>query len=283
MSNNKQPLVSVVMPAYNAEKYIFPAIKSVLDQTYRNLELVIVNDGSTDTTDKIVRKIKDERIRYFRLEKNMGRGYARNFSIAQCKGKYIAVCDADDINIPQRIALQVDFLEKHEAIDILSGQLLHFSDLRKPARIYHFPELPEVIKSYYDGGVMGVAHAACMLRSKCFETFKYEDEIAYNVEDFELFLRLNKRYKMASLPDTLVLYRNDLSAVSLNKIKYHKIYHEYSIYLANAKLNGIPYKRFEEWSAHIENSMQYNIYSIMAFTKLKIKQLFRHTQKQIKL
>lgn len=258
------------MPTYNTAKYIKKAIESVLNQTYYNLELIIVNDGSTDNTSELVLAINDKRIKYFELEVNKGRGFARNYAISKCSGEYIAICDADDISLPDRIKLQVQFFDNNEDIDILGTQLLHFYDKSSLRKVYHYPESPAAIERWYNKGVMGVAHASCMLRKRCFIQMKYEDKMSY-VEDFELFLRLNKYYKMASLSKCLVLYRNDLSNVTWSRIRYHSLYHDYSIYQAKCKLSGIEFIHFNEWSKSIRKNFTYLILSLIMYAKIKVK------------
>lgn len=121
-------LVSIIMPVYNSEKYIDDAIQSVLSQTYSNWELIIVNDGCTDKTVEKIKSYKDERIFLYNLDKNMGRGFARNYAIKQCRGEFVAIFDADDISLPRRLELQVKFLNYHKEISIVGGQALYFSD-----------------------------------------------------------------------------------------------------------------------------------------------------------
>lgn len=275
MSNKSELLVSIIMPTYNTGNYIGKAIESVLAQTFTGFELVIVNDGSTDNTKEIVQSFGDDRIRYFELDKNCGRGFARNYAIGKCTGQYIAICDADDISLPDRLEMQVRFLEKNQDIDIIGTQLLHFSGKSKPSKIYHFPETPDLVKDFFKKGIMGVPHASCMLRKKCLEKIKYEDSIAYNVEDFELFIRLNKFFRMACLPQALVLYRNELSEITKERIKKHELYHHYALYSANAKLNNTACDSFEHWSRTYANTWKHKKRSALTYYKVKIKQGIR--------
>lgn len=276
--NKEKSLVSVIMPTYNTGKYIREAIESVLRQSYTYFELIIVNDGSTDNTYEIVSSFTDERIRYFGLDKNRGRGYARNFAIRQCRGAYIAISDADDINLPERLRLQVDFLEANQHIAVLGAQLLHFSDQTQPRKIYQFPITPAATAKFFREGKMGVPHAACMMRRECLKKLRYEDAIAYNVEDFELFLQLNQHYRMMSLPQALVLYRNELSVVTLATIKTHELYHGYAIYSANSKMNNQAIECFETWSLQQQKRWRYHSRSLLTYCKVKVKQRLRMTK-----
>src|SRR5687768_10903867 len=102
------PLVSVIMPVFNCERYVRAAIQSILSQEYTNLELLICNDGSTDNSLKEIRKFSDKRIRLFINKNNVGSLATRNYLLTQAKGFFIAMQDADDISMPQRLSKQVD-------------------------------------------------------------------------------------------------------------------------------------------------------------------------------
>jgi len=111
----KQPLVSIVMPCYNCEKFIEDSINSVLNQSYANFELIVVDDISTDTTVDIIKKIskKDKRVKLFILDKKGGAAIARNKAIKEAKGKYVAFLDSDDLWKKEKLKKQVSFMEKN--------------------------------------------------------------------------------------------------------------------------------------------------------------------------
>ena len=113
------PLVSVVMPVFNREKFLAEAIESILSQTVTDFELIIVDDGSTDGSAEIIRAYaeRDSRIRFIQLSENTGNASARNAGIAVACGDYIAGMDSDDISLPERLQQQVEFLESHPEID----------------------------------------------------------------------------------------------------------------------------------------------------------------------
>lgn len=106
---NEQPLVSVIMPCYNGERFIAEAIESVLGQTYQNWELIIINDGSTDNSEKIIKELlnKDNRIRYIKNNKNKGIPATRNVGIKASKGEYIALLDQDDFWMKEKLKIQM--------------------------------------------------------------------------------------------------------------------------------------------------------------------------------
>ncbi|GEL10374.1 Glycosyl transferase family 2 [Flavobacterium glycines] len=108
------PLVSVVIPTFNSEKYISDTIISVQNQSYQNWEIILVDDGSTDTTRTIITTfLTDKRIQFYPLGKNSGTGVARNFGVTKAAGKYIAFLDADDLWKPEKLEKQIDFLKKN--------------------------------------------------------------------------------------------------------------------------------------------------------------------------
>lgn len=118
-----RPLVSVVMLTYQRADIVPDAIQSILNQTYTDFEFIILNDGSTDDTSKVVKKYKDSRIRYYENKTNKGIAYSRNRALSLARGKYIMIMDDDDISLPDRMQKQVNFLETHPDITVVSGQL----------------------------------------------------------------------------------------------------------------------------------------------------------------
>lgn len=106
-------LVSIIMPSYNTASYIKKTIQSVLDQTYRNWELIIVDDCSTDNTDEVVASIKDERIKYLKNEINSGAAVSRNRALREAQGRWIAFLDSDDLWMPEKLEKQITFMAKN--------------------------------------------------------------------------------------------------------------------------------------------------------------------------
>lgn len=106
-------LVSIIMPSYNTASYIAESIQSVIDQTYKDWELIIVDDFSTDKTDEVVKQFSDERIKYLKNEKNSGAAVSRNTALIEAKGKWIAFLDSDDLWMPDKLEKQIAFMEKN--------------------------------------------------------------------------------------------------------------------------------------------------------------------------
>ena len=125
------PEISVLMSVYNGEKYIQEAINSILNQTYQNFELIIVNDGSVDKTREIIEAYKEPRIVLFNLEENRGVGSALQFGLQKTQGKYIAKADADDIFHPTRLEKQKKFLDDNPDIALVEALLSTFLRMKK--------------------------------------------------------------------------------------------------------------------------------------------------------
>jgi len=203
---NISPFISVLMPAYNAEKYIGEAIESVLNQIFTDFELLIINDGSTDRTEKIILSYNDNRIRYIKNEKNIGVSATRNKGIELAKGKYCALLDADDIALPQRFKKQVDFLETHTD-HVLCGSWAYLinSKGKKTGRI-KFIDNDNLLKiSYLFSNAL--INPSVMLRTEILKKIKFRQEFLA-AGDFDLFLRIvDSGLKIANIPEFLVKYR----------------------------------------------------------------------------
>ena len=119
----QKPKVSVVMLTYQREKILPRAIDSILAQTYNDFEFIIINDGSTDNTDDIVKSYKDKRIRYYKNDKNHGIAYSRNKAADLARGEYVMIMDDDDKSLPERMERQVVFLDENENITAVAGQI----------------------------------------------------------------------------------------------------------------------------------------------------------------
>ena len=116
-----QPKVSILMTVFDEEKYILRSLNSLINQSYKKWEAIIVDDFSTDNTAKIIKKLNDKRIKYTKLQKHMGRNFAINYGLKRCSGKYISILDADDIYLKNKLEKQIDFLENNKEIKFLAS------------------------------------------------------------------------------------------------------------------------------------------------------------------
>ena len=202
----KVPVVSVIMPVYNTGKYLAAAIASVLGQTFSDFELIILNDGSTDDSETVVKNFTDPRIIYLKNERNLGLIATLNTALSQCKGEFIARMDGDDICHSERLAAQLRFLNAHPEISVCGT---FFYSLEKKSRTKKY--LPE--SSYEISAEMffrcPVAHPSVMIRSAVVKKYnlRYSEDFPY-AEDFELWTRLVMNgEKLANVPEFLLDYR----------------------------------------------------------------------------
>ena len=212
MKKINNPLVSIVMPVYNADKYLLEAIESVLAQTYTNYELVIVDDVSTDKSWDIIKKFQKKypkQIRAVKLKINTnaaGNG-GMNAVYTQLKGKYIARMDADDIADPMRIEKQVKFMEAHPKA-ILVGTQAHIIDATgKITGKKTFPTSHEAIyKQYFV--LHPILHPSVMFRKSLIPNKEYIYENKWGInDDYYTFFKFLKYGKFYNLPEALLYYR----------------------------------------------------------------------------
>ena len=197
------PMISVVMPVYNGEKYLREAIDSILNQTYTDFEFIILNDGSTDRTEEIILSYDDPRIVYVKNDKNLQIVKTLNKGIALAKGKYIARMDADDISLPERFEKQIGFMEQNLDISVCGSYLRTIGGSQQ--HLWTYPISPESIRValvFYSP----LAHPSVMIRKKFFHLKKYTIEYQ-NAEDYFLWASCMFTHKFANLPEVLLLYR----------------------------------------------------------------------------
>ena len=203
------PAVSVILPAYNCEKYIGKAIESVLRQTLSDFELIIINDGSTDATELVIQEFKDPRIVYQKNSENKGLIYSLNSAISLVKGKYIARMDADDIALPVRLQLQKDFLEQHPETGLVASTVDFIDSNNRHAGYWELDKItltPSLIK-HVMAKESCIAHPSVMGRSELFQKYRYK-EYQRNIEDYDLWLRLlNDGIMISKIETPLLLYR----------------------------------------------------------------------------
>lgn len=202
-----EPLVSVFIPVYNAEKYIAESLESILNQTYDNLEILLVDDGSTDRSVEIIKSYNDPRIRLIQNEKNMGIPYTRNVGLDHANGKYMAIMDSDDISLPDRIEKQVRFLEGNPDIDVVGTFYYKFNEKssRKIKLKYTKPEEIEIVLLFYSP----ISNPSSMVRLDTVKKHNIRYNLNYFVaQDYGFWADLTKfGGKIAVIPEFLLKYR----------------------------------------------------------------------------
>lgn len=197
------------MPVYNSSRFLKEAIESMLNQTYVNFELLLINDASTDNSEDIIKSFSDKRIIYIHQEKNLGPIVTLNKWIDSCRGKYIARMDADDISLADRIKKQVEFLEKNPNISAL-GAFVNFIDENGKKTgdwdIDRNNTSTEQIKNYLAKSNC-LAHPTMMIKADVLRKYKYNVK-QVGADDWDLWMRLiADRHIIAKLPEVLLKYR----------------------------------------------------------------------------
>lgn len=210
------PLVSVIIPAYNVERFVEEAVCSIMTQTYKNLEILVTDDCSTDGTYAILQKLasEDTRIRLFRNEQNLNIVRTLNNMIAAANGTYIVRMDADDVSLPDRIERQAAFMEANPDVSLCGTNAWHIDEAGRRRGRSSYPLVYDDIQfclKYY----CAFYHPSVMLRSGVFKANPYDGEFLC-AEDYELWCRLvfTKGIKAANLAKRLVKYRMNPNGIS---------------------------------------------------------------------
>jgi glycosyltransferase involved in cell wall biosynthesis len=219
-TNKPIPAVSVVMPAYNAEKYIGEAIESILNQTFDDFELIIIDDASTDSTWKIIQEYakKDTRVVIFQNEKNLKLAKTLNIGILKAQGKYIARMDADDISLLNRFQKQFDFMEENPEVVILGGSM-KIIDQNGSIRSYRKYHQDDSTIRRYIFRYSPFCHPTIFIRRSCLNKTVGYDEKYNPAEDYHLYFQLGRLGKFANLKDTLICYRVVDNSMTTGKLK----------------------------------------------------------------
>src|SRR3954447_17567239 len=213
------PLISVLMPVYNCEAYLAEAVRSVLSQTLRDFELLIVDDGSTDHSLPVLRDFaaKDARIR-LTSRPNTGITPALNEMIGLARGRYLARMDADDISMPERFAKQVEYLEAHPECVIVGSRVMLMDPYGSPvAETGHKLTHEEIEHQLLTESGWAMVHPSVMMRREAVERVGGYDKRWRHCEDHDLFLRLTEVGEAANLPDVLLWYRRHYASINYNK------------------------------------------------------------------
>jgi glycosyltransferase involved in cell wall biosynthesis len=216
------PLISVVMPVYNGEKYLLDAIESILTQTFTDFEFIIIDDGSTDHSLEIIESYakRDQRIKIVINKGNLGLAKSLNIGIGISRGEYIARMDADDISLPGRFTAQVQFLQANPSMDVVGSWAEVIDENGHPVGIamrYPASSLACCWNAFFNPPV---AHPAVMLRRTVFADGDLYDGSRVAIEDYELWSRLNLKFRFSNLQKTLLQYRRHASSTSRSNFAF---------------------------------------------------------------
>ena len=212
------PLVTVLMPVFNGEKYLGDAIDSILNQTFRDFEFLIIDDGSIDSSVEIIRTYHDSRIRLVKNTANIGMAASLNSGLALSKGEYVARMDQDDISLPQRLACQVAFLDSRPEVGVVGSSMEVFGDKNEVIR---FPTDPDRIKCELFF-VNVIAHPTVMMRKTMFVSHGLQyDPFFEKSEDYELWNRSIRYFPLTNIEETLLRYRRHDKQVTQFHVEKH--------------------------------------------------------------
>jgi glycosyltransferase involved in cell wall biosynthesis len=215
-------LVSVVMPVFNGERYLKESINSVLLQTYKHFELIIVNDGSIDGTKNILSSLHDRRINIIHLEDNCGAAHALNVGIGAARGDWIAIQDADDISLPNKLEEQVRFIKEHQDVNAVGSFIECISgDTEVPKRSLHIESTRNYLSSkehiyayrYY---LNPFCHGSVIFSKSLFHQIGGYDPQYKICYDYDLWLRMLERTSIYKIPSVLYQYRIHADSISRN-------------------------------------------------------------------
>ena len=236
------PKISVIMPAYNAEKYIGEAIDSILNQTYGDFEFIIINDGSTDKTKQIIQSYSDSRIIYLENEKNSGIVYTLNKGLDFATGEYIARMDSDDISIKHRLEKQLKTMEADLSIGVLGTGTRVFGESIKTIETHSALESEKLKAELLFSSC--VCHPSVMIRKSILDNYNIRYNCNYSgAEDFEMWWRIVSVSKIASLKDILLCYRIHANQITQN---YDDKYSDLMMKMLNLQLDTLNLKLTDE-------------------------------------
>jgi glycosyltransferase involved in cell wall biosynthesis len=210
------PLVSVIMPVYNREKYVGEAIQSILNQTITDLELIIVDDASTDNTLKVIKTFNDDRIKILKNDTNQGVSFSLNRAILVAKGNYLARQDSDDISLPHRIEKQVDFMENYQEINVCGSLMKSYDN----SVIFDYPKKNKQIKA---SALLSypMASPTLMFRKNVFKIVKFEGSLRFG-EDYQWMAEAITYFNFYNIQEILVVYRIHTGQISLKNLLTQK-------------------------------------------------------------
>ena len=262
------PRVSVLTPIYNTNpQYLRECIESILNQTYTDFEFLILNDSPDNTEiESVVKEYAkhDKRIKYYKNDKNIGISESRNKLLDLARGEYIATFDHDDISVPNRLELQVKFLNTHANIGVVSGLMEYFGEKNY---IRNYPEYDADIKMYMTDNC-SVSHTASMMRKSVLDenNIRYESYFS-PAEDYRLFARLMEHTLFYNMQIPLVRYRFFAEQTTHTQAdKMSRMHDEIQLYFINKfPIYHIKYKRY----ISSRTVFRFSLFGIIPLFKIK--------------
>ena len=217
VKNTDTPLVTVIMNCHNGQEFLDESLKSLLEQSYNNWELIFWDNCSTDNSKKILQSFSDDRIKYFKSDKFTSLYEARNNAVEKANGKYVGFLDTDDLWESSKIEKQLNYLKKNSEYKVLFSNYYILENKKKKQYLKHKILLPsgnitQRLLDYYSIGILTVFLETDILRK-----FKFKNN--YNIiGDFDFFIDISQKFKIGSIQEPLAIYRTHQSNLSLKKI-----------------------------------------------------------------
>ncbi len=246
-------MISIILPTYNNEKTIFDSINSILTQNYRDFELIVINDFSTDNTKHIIQSFNDNRIIYLENKKNIGGTKSIMRGIEKAKGNYIARMDGDDVAIPERLEVQLNYLTNNPDIDLVASNIILFNNNKVIGHSNFELYDPKNVNFYLR--TFGLPHMTWMAKAEFFRNFKYNPDIIV-AQDQDLLLRAKNFCQFRLLKNPLLFVRIP------EKINFkYKLKQEYKLFLAKRN--------------YLKSMKLYYFYPLIIFRFLRLVFLFK--------
>lgn len=211
------PKISVILPVFNGMPYLPSAINSILSQTYKNLEVIVINDGSTDDSLKYLKTLKDKRVKIITDKSNMGLAYSLNIGLKNAKGEYIARMDSDDISHKMRIKKQLVFLIENDQIDLCGSWVVVINEKNQKIGLKKTPLTHQKIVESLDWH-SPIIHPTFFAKREFYRSLNgYRQTFDY-AEDYDLLIRGEKNNRYANIPEALLFFRMQKSRRSYTAI-----------------------------------------------------------------
>jgi glycosyltransferase involved in cell wall biosynthesis len=284
MSFKDNPEISVIMSVYNCEKTVRESIYSILNQSIKNFEFLIADDGSSDQTASIVKSIDDDRISFFQNKENRGLLQTWNNLIDRAKGKFIIFQDGDDISLPERLEILYQFLIKNHDVAICGANFVrYFPQYRQFYRSNYPVSYSEIVETINNGSVpfiRGMFNREIVIAEGKFR--RYFDRIGW--EDYDLFLRIAEKYQVRNVNDVLYDYKYYVGSSSKMKVTDKDVVklniHQIGLFLRSQRiknngLDGISSQRLlEELNQFIKTKeVEYLSNKSLVYRKMALNQI----------
>ena len=247
------PLVSVIVPCYNHEKYVEETIESIVNQTYKNIELIVIDDGSKDASPQIIEKLSKKYSFKFIHRPNKGLSATLNEGIKLSNGKYFSACASDDIYLLDKIEKQVQFMEDNREYGACYGKIILIDDKGNQTKEYHIdPKSGWIFDDLLNRCL--IPSVSSFIKREVFETVGDYDENSW-IEDWDMWLRISEKYQIGYLNEFLAYYRKHDTNISK---------HSYNMYVAEKKI-------LEKWVDKKDYQKAINLRKIVWFSTLSRK------------